>query len=200
MNNIIDNITSDIKGLIFDLDGTLADTIPLHLQAWQSTAQELNFYLTDEMILEHSGTPTEKIAEMLGSLHGWNTNPEVVADTKRKYYYEHKAQAGKTTPIQKILDIAYEYHHKLPMCVGTGSTRDGALKSLADINATHLFDIIVTADDVDHPKPHPETFLKAVDHMGLKPAECIVFEDGAAGIKAAISGGMKLVDVRPWLN
>lgn len=199
MENIIKHITSDIKALIFDLDGTLADTIPLHLKAWQSAANAFGVEVTDDMIMQYSGTPTVIVAEYLGNKYNWNIDPKKIAAAKMEFYHEHKKKTGKVKAIEPILKIAQDYHLALPLAVGTGSTRNGALKSLEDIEATHLFDIIVTATDVKHPKPHPETFLKSAEFFGVSPQECIVFEDGASGIKAAIEGGFKLVDVNPYL-
>lgn len=199
MKEIHKLITSDVKALIFDLDGTLADTIPLHLEAWYQAGKELGFEVTEEMILEHSGTPTIRVAEILGSQYRWNIDPQEITDTKFKYYKSIKTTYGKVGAIKPILEIAHKYHGKLPLAIGTGSTRAGALNSLEDIEATHLFDLIVTACDVKKPKPDPETFLTSSDFFGVNPEDCIVFEDGAAGIKAVKSAGMRLVDVREYL-
>ncbi len=199
MIEIKKQITPDIKALIFDLDGTLANTIPLHLEAWEQVGSQLGIPVTKEMILAHSGTPTVKVAEILSKEHGWDVDTEVVKNLKFENYRKLKLKHGKIKAIKPILKIAREYHGRLPLAVGTGSTRSGAMKSLEDINAVDLFDIIVTASEVEHPKPHPETFLRSANHFGLRPEECIVFEDGAAGIKAAIKGGFKLIDVRDYL-
>ncbi|WP_235296304.1 HAD family hydrolase [Portibacter marinus] len=199
IEEIIKQITPDIKALIFDLDGTLADTIPLHLQAWQEAGSQLGFHVTKEMILDHSGTPTIKVAEILGKEYHWTIDPETITEAKLANYKRIKIKHGKVQPIQPILKIAHQYRGKLPMGVGTGSTRSGALKSLEDIEAVDLFDIIVTASDVQNPKPHPETFMRSAQYFGFQPEECMVLEDGAAGIKAAKEGGFKLIDIREYL-
>jgi beta-phosphoglucomutase-like phosphatase (HAD superfamily) len=199
MKEIITQITSDVKALIFDLDGTLANTIPLHFEAWLLAGKELGFKITKEMIIEHSGTPTVKVAKILSEQYKWNLDPEEITENKYKHYWNIVKNHGKVQAIQPILEIAKQYHGKLPLAVGTGSTRDGAMKSLEDIDAVHLFDIIVTATDVKSPKPHPETFLISSRYFNVRPEDCIVFEDGAAGIKAAKAAGMKLIDVRDYL-
>ncbi len=199
MPNIFETITPNIKAIIFDLDGTLADTIPLHLKAWQSAGQALGFHVTDEMIMDHSGTPTVIVAERLGKIYNWKIDPKIIAKAKVDFYLEHKNAAGKIKAIQPIFDIAIKYHNVLPMSVGTGSTRIGALRSLEDIEAVHYFETIVTATDVIHPKPHPETFLRCAEFMKIDPKDCIVFEDGAMGILAAHNAGMKLIDVKAYL-
>lgn len=196
---ITNQITPDIKALIFDLDGTLADTIPLHLKAWEMAGDQLGFHVTKEMILEHSGTPTVQVAKILGEEYNWKIDPEAITEAKFRNYKEIKRKHGKVQPIEPILQIAHDYYQKLPMGLGTGSTKKGAMKSLEDIEATHLFDIIVTATDVERPKPHPETFLRSAEHFGIRPEECIVFEDGAAGIKAVKAAGMKLIDIRAYI-
>jgi len=199
MQAIIEQITPDIKVLIFDLDGTLADTLPLHLQAWEEAGSQLGLNVTREMILDHSGTPTVKVAEILGREYQWNIDPQTISSKKFEKYEKIKLSHGKIKAIQPMLDIAKLYYKKLPMSIGTGSRRDAAISALKDIEALHLFDIIVTATDVSKPKPHPETFLKSAEYFGVKPENCIVFEDGAAGIKAAKAAGMKLIDVRNYL-
>ncbi len=199
MKSILDHITPNIKALIFDLDGTLADTLPFHYEAWKLAGKKMGFHITDEMIDEHSGTPTKIVADILGEQYGWKVDSVEVMETKMVFYKELKAKQGKIKPITPILEIARDYFGKLPMTVGTGSTRKGALQSLSDIGATDLFDIIVTASDVDNPKPHPETFLRGAEHVGVSPEHCLVFEDGEAGIKAAKAGGFNLVDVKDYL-
>lgn len=199
MIKLIERITLDTKALIFDLDGTLADTLPLHYQAWLNAGEELGFHITRDMIAKHSGTPTKIVARILGEAYNWNVNPTDVSDAKMKHYKILKNKHGKIKAINPILDIAKRYHGVLPMAVGTGSTKSSALQSLNDIEAVGLFDLVVTAKDVEKPKPHPETFLRCALHVGVDPKNCLVFEDGAAGIEAAISGGFQLLDVKEYL-
>ena len=199
MQNLEDFITPDIKAIIFDLDGTLADTLPLHMKAWLSAAKVFDIHVTTEMVKANSGTPTLFIADKLNKQYGWGIDPQKFADKKMEFYYKHKNEHGLIQPIKPLVEIARKFHKVLPLAVGTGSKRDSALKSLGDIQALHLFDSIVTATDVNNPKPHPETFLKCAEAMGVNPEECLVFEDGAMGILAAQRSGMKLVDVKPYL-
>ena len=100
--------------------------------------------------------------------------------------------------IKPVADLVHQYHGKLPLAVGTGSVRKLALELLENAKLLHLFDHIITSDDVDNYKPHPETFLKCAELMNVSPAYCQVFEDGKLGIQAGHAAGMMVTDVKPY--
>ena len=186
---------SHIKGLIFDLDGTLADTMPTHIDAWIAAGKEYGADITGQMIDDRAGTPTIQVVEDLNQTYGWDIDPYTFRDRRNEIYHTMKKKAGPIQPIQEIVEIAKSNHKVRPMGVGTGSIRSNASLALRELGITEWFDIIVTADDVDQPKPHPETFLRSVEHFGLQPHECLVYEDSPVGIKAARDGGIHAVNI-----
>ena len=192
-------IPSHIRGLIFALDGTLADNMPIHLAAWKLAGSNLGVEITDEMITSRSGMATFKIVSLLNEAYGWDLDPAFTKKTKDMAYHELKPQIG-LKPIQAVLDIAQAYRGKLPMSVGTGSTRPNAEETLISLGILGWFDAIVTADDVKKHKPSPETFLKCVERMGVAPEHCLVFEDSPFGIQAAKTGGMEVIHVDEILS
>ena len=185
-----------IKGLIFDLDGTLADTMPMHIEAWIAVGKEYGADITGPMIDERAGTPTIEVVQDLNQTYGWAIDPYVFRDRRNEVYHALKDKAGPIQPIHNILEIAKSNHGVRPMGVGTGSIKTNATLALKELGITDWFDIVVTADDVDQPKPHPETFLRSVRHFGLQPHECLVYEDSPVGIKAALDGGMHAIHIQ----
>lgn len=188
-------IPSHIKALIFDLDGTLADTMPIHLESWTKTGKALDVEITEELILEHAGMPTVKLVEKFNRDFGWNLDAQEVRRLKQENFNLIKKRQGKIKPIEKIFAIAKDMRGKLPMSVGTGSSRGNALKSLEDLGASDWWVTIITGSDAVHGKPSPEIFLNCAKAMEVAPEDCLVFEDGKAGIEAAKSAKMHIIDV-----
>ena len=106
----------------------------------------------------------------------------------------------QTKEIAVVADVIRKYHNVLPMSIGTGSTKNGAKKTLEVIDMTHFFDIVITSNDIENPKPHPETFLKCATLMKVDPKDCIVFEDGILGMQAAKTAGMQVIDVNDYFK
>ncbi len=185
----------DRKGLIFDLDGTLADTMSLHVKAWIQTAELWEVTITAQMIYERGGTPTIQVIEDLSRLYGWSIDPYAFRIKKNDIYADIKKRNGKINPILPVLEIVHRYKNILPQSVGTGSVRKNAEMAIDDLGLQDHFEVIVTADDVSRHKPHPETFLKCADGMKVKPEDCLVYEDGPMGIEAAMSAGMKVIHI-----
>lgn len=188
-------IPDGIKGLIFDLDGTLVDTMPLHLKSWVEVGVYFDVGITEKLINQHLGTPTIALVELFNSEFGWDLDPKYVRNKKTEFYNKFKEKQGKIRPVEKAFTIAVDQKGNLPMCIATGSSRGNAMKSLADIEATDWWVKIVTGSDDIPGKPNPEIFLVCAKAMNLKPEECMVFEDGPSGIEAAEKAGMYVVDV-----
>lgn len=193
------DIAQGVKALIFDLDGTLADTMPWHYQAWQKACLRFGIVMDTAFLQAHTGAPGWKIAEEVIAINGKTgiVSPEDIMSIKLE---EFLAIQHNVTPIEPVIALVRKYHGKLPMSVGTGGHREAVEKTLEIVGIREYFDIIVTANDVTHHKPHPETFLRCAELMGVDPAECEVFEDGDLGIEAARRAGMIATDVRTWYD
>jgi len=187
-----------VKGLIFDLDGTLADTMPVHIAAWKLAGSSFGVEIEDHMIFDRSGMPTVKVTELLNKDYGWSLDPQQVKQAKDQAYHELKPQIGVSL-LQPVYEVAEAYKGKLPMAVGTGSTRRNAENTLISLGIMDWFDAIITADEVSKHKPDPETYLKCARLIQVGPEDCLVFEDAVFGIEAARRAGMKVIDVRSYL-
>ncbi len=193
------DIKPNIKGLIFDLDGTLADTMPYHYRGWNMACRKFGADIDTAFLRKHMGTPGWIIAEEIikkCKLEGVVSVEQIMSEKLIQFYKDHHL----VKPIRPVVDIAKKYFGKLPMAVGTGGHREAVEKTLEITGLRKYFDIIVTANDVTNFKPHPETFLKCAELMDVDPQFIEVFEDGDLGIEAAKSAGMIATDVRTWYD
>lgn len=196
---MIYDIKSGVKGLIFDLDGTLADTMPYHYEGWKKACNKYGADIDPEFLRLHTGSPGWFIANEIikkCGLEGKVTIDQIMEEKLDQFYsVQHNVK-----PIEPVTDIVKKYYGILPMSVGTGGHRAAVLRTLEITGLLQYFDIIVTANDVDNFKPHPETFLKCAELMNVEPKYVEVFEDGDLGIKAAEIAGMIVTDVRSWYD
>lgn len=181
------------SALIFDCDGTLADTMPGHFVAWVATLRSLGADLSEEKFYQMAGVPSGAIIEALNREHGYTLDVPQTIHAKEKMYVDglHEIQE-----ITAVVDIARAHVGKIPMAVASGGLRSVVHATLDALDLRPLFDAIVTADDVTHGKPSPDIFLKAAEMLGIAPKDCIVYEDGDPGLEAARRAGMRAVDVR----
>ncbi len=180
-------INPDAKALIFDLDGTLADSMPVHFIAYKNILSDYGIDFTPELFATLAGIPAVQTIERLNEMFGTKMDPYKTGHLKEA---EYEKIMHNMKPITPVVEVVKEYFGKLPMSVGTGGYRRLAQKSLEILGLDKYFDVLVSADDVTHPKPHPETFLKCAGLMGVEPQFCQAFEDGEPGIKAAEAAGM----------
>lgn len=175
------------EALIFDLDGTIADTMPVHFMAYKNILRDYGIEFTPELFATLAGIPAVGTIQKLNELFGTKMDPLEVGHYKES---EYEKIMHKMKPVTPVVELVAEYYGKLPMAVGTGGYKRLAWKSLEILGLKDYFEILVSGEDVEHPKPHPETFLKCAAIMGVKPEVCHVFEDGALGIEAATAAGM----------
>jgi len=185
-----------IAGFIFDCDGTLVDSMPLHNQIWERILQEHGVPHTYPLAVALAGTPDREIVRKLNQQYQVDLDPENVAEQKFSLTVEH---VDKIQPIEAIVNIARQYHGILPQAVVSGGERLIVEKSLQNHHLEHLFDFIVCADTPTKPKPSADIFLYAAQQLGVEPSQCHVFEDGDGGIEGALKAGMSVTDVRLYL-
>jgi HAD superfamily hydrolase (TIGR01509 family) len=185
------------RALIFDIDGTLADTMSVHYKACQLVCKPLGFDFPLDFFHEHAGIPTLQVFEMLVQKLGLDLNGREIGMEKEKKYLE---LIHEVKPIKEIADIARSYYKVMPMALGTGSTRDIAEKTLKAAGLSDLFNVVITADDVRNHKPAPDTFLLGAEKLGIAPEFCQVFEDANPGLAAAKAAGMIATDIRNYID
>jgi beta-phosphoglucomutase family hydrolase len=195
MTNKKITINPKAKGLIFDLDGTIADTMPAHYIAWRNALKPYGIDFPIDVFESMAGMPRLATVERLNEMYGTNMDAKEVSDLK-EIEFEKTLVSAKV--VEPVFDVIKEYHGKLPMAVGTGGCRHIATQTMKLLGIDQYIDILVSSDDISNPKPHPETFLKCAEHIGVDPVDCEVFEDAKLGIDAAKSAGMMWIDVTEY--
>lgn len=185
--------------LIFDLDGTLANTMPYHYQAWEQAVEDFGMSLTRDFMKNHMGSSALVIARILIDQHKKKeqVTPKELVDVKHDYF---QRLFEKIKPINEVFDIAKKYYGKIPMAIGTGGSRSSVNLTLKQTGIGEYFNVLVTAEDVENHKPSPDTFLLCANKLGMDPKYCEVFEDGDLGLQAAEKAGMIATDVRSWYD
>ena len=181
------------EGIIFDCDGTIADTMPLHWVAWRTVAERHRFEFSEERFYALGGVPSRDILKMISDEQGLSLDPLAITKEKEEAYLPH---LHTVTVIDPVVDVAREHHGKIPMAVATGGTRDVITKVLQHLEIDHLFDHLVTSEDVTRQKPAPDIFLKAASLINIDPKKCLAYEDTDLGMQAIKDAGMTGIDVR----
>jgi beta-phosphoglucomutase-like phosphatase (HAD superfamily) len=182
-----------IKGLIFDCDGTLADTMPLHWQAWQLVAARHAFQFPKERFYALSGMPSRDILKVLSLEQGLALDHLAVAKEKEAEYLPLIQQVE---PINSVIAIARAHYGRLPMAVASSGSRRLIELVLDRLGIRGLFAVTVTSDDVARQKPAPDIFLEAAHRLSVAPQCCRAYEDSELGLQAIRAAGMQAVDVR----
>ncbi len=185
------------QGLIFDCDGTLADTMPLHWRAWQVITARHKLELPETRFYALGGVPSRDILKMLSQEQGIALDHFAVAREKEAEYLPLIAQVE---PINTVVRIARENHGRIPMAVASGGTRRIIEQVLLHLGIRSLFHAIVTSEDIIHQKPAPDIFLEAARRIHVPPQFCRAYEDTDLGMQAIRAAGMEAVDVRELLT
>lgn len=180
----------DFGAYIFDCDGTLGDTMPLHYSAWCMALKEQECDFPEALFYELGGTPTERIVEILNERHGSTMPVKETARHKEELYLK-----GIETilPIEPVVEIVNKVHGRLPIAVASGGHRRIVTRTLSCLGILDKFDTIICSEDYQNGKPHPDPFLTAAERLGVIPERCLVFEDTSTGIQAAQAAGMQWV-------
>ncbi len=189
-------VSSKAKGLIFDCDGTLADTMPIHWQAWREAFMTFGADCPLEFLKELSGLPSEHIVGHFNERFEKDLNVKSVAHYKNELVREKLLFAN---PIVPVVDIVKMYKGKLPMAVASGGTKMNVVNTIKAIGLEGFFKAVITADNKVKPKPFPDIFLEAAKRIKVPPKFCQVFEDGNAGVESAKKAGMMVTDIRMFI-
>lgn len=184
----------DFGGYIFDLDGTLVDTMPLHYRAWNQAMQKVGLTgdLDEELFYSLGGVPTRRVAELIAAHYGLTIDPHAVFDHKEALFLDLQKDAKLIEP---VVEIARRAALSKPVSIASGGPREIVRRMLAISGLAPLFRVVITPEDVEHGKPAPDMFLLAAQRMGVPPEKCLVFEDAEPGMRAAEAAGMKWVRV-----
>jgi HAD superfamily hydrolase (TIGR01509 family) len=180
------------RAYLFDCDGTIADSMPLHYIAWKKALAEWNCPFDEDLFYAWGGKPPLEIITELSCMHGLQMPVEEVAEHKENYYYDLLPQLQ---PVAEVLEHIDAMHGRVPFAVVSGSSRESVTKSLSTLHLLDKFDILVGSEDYEHSKPAPDAFLIAAARLGIAPGDCLVFEDTDLGIQAATAAGMASVRV-----
>jgi beta-phosphoglucomutase family hydrolase len=185
----------DIQALIFDCDGTLTDSMPLHYLAWREVMGRHGITFGEDRFYSLGGMPTDKIIAMLAKEHGLELNALEVAKEKEEAFLGHLHLLEE---IPAVTRVVREQRGRVKMAVASGGFRSVILRQIQQIGLEGWFDTVVTAEDTQRHKPEPDVFLEAARRLNVSPAHCRVYEDADLGIEAARRAGMACVDVRTF--
>jgi len=181
----------EFDAYIFDCDGTLANTMPLHYRAWSRIAQELGGTFPEALFYQTGGKPTVQILHLLRDEHGLKVaDVQRTAERKEEYFLE---LIHEVTPIDAVVQFARRWHGIKPLAVASGGYRRQIFSTLDVLQIRPLFDAIVCVEDYARGKPFPDPFLEAARQLNVPAAACLVFEDSPVGVQAAEAAGMDCV-------
>ena len=183
-----------IQGLIFDFDGTLADTMPLHWKAWGRVMEKHGITITEERFYSLGGVPARDIIRMLADEQGAEIDHASAVHDKGQFYLDilHEAEL-----IELTMKVVREHHGTLPMAIATGGSRRIVTQVIEKLGIGQYFDALVTNEDIENQKPAPDIFLEAARRIGVAPENCRAYEDTDLGMQAIRAAGMEAIDVRP---
>lgn len=180
----------EFRAYLFDCDGTIVDSMPLHFVAWCKALGEWGCPFSEDLFYAWGGRPVTEIVAALNEMHELKMPVAAVADRKESLYFELLPEL-KAVP--EVLEHIHQQHRRIPFAVVSGSTRESVVKSLTTTNLLDKFETIVASEDYERSKPAPDAFLIAAARV--EPAHCLVFEDTEMGLEAAEAAGMSTVRV-----
>jgi beta-phosphoglucomutase-like phosphatase (HAD superfamily) len=181
-----------VQALLFDCDGTLLDTLGVYLESWRGPFARRGFVITDEWFHARAGLSMDPF--ILAALP--HLDLVELRQVEREGMASFFEQLGSVQRFEHVVDVARAFPGLRPVAVVSAGRRDAVEQSLEAGRIRHLFDFVITLDDVEHPKPAPDCYLLAVDRLGLPPGEVLAYEDSDAGVAAALAAGVHVIDVR----
>ncbi len=182
----------EFKAYLFDCDGTVVDSMPLHYLAWRRALDAVSCDFPEELFYEWGGRPVEEILHDLSRAQGIHLPVAQTAQIKEGYFHEALPQL---TAVAEVLEHIDDAHGRVPFAIVSGGGRESVLRSLQQLGLLDRFETLVCAEDYTRAKPNPEPYLIAAERLGVAPADCLVFEDTQLGVDAATAAGMKWVKV-----
>lgn len=180
----------NFRAYLFDCDGTIADSMPLHYEAWKKALAEYGATYGEDLFYAWGGKPVRKIIADLNEMHGLTMPVDVLATRKESF---HHAQLSELKGIPDVVEVIEAMYGQIPFAVVSGSRRASVVGSLTALGLLDKFPVLVCAEDYKHGKPSQEGFLLAATKLGVDPEHCLVFEDTDLGIEAATAAGMASV-------
>ena len=180
------------RAYLFDCDGTIVDSMPLHYIAWKQALGEWGCTFDEDLFYSWGGKPPVEIVAALNQMQGLNMPVEAVAERKESLYF---SLLHDLKPVPEVLEHIVAQHGQIPFAVVSGSTRESIVKSLTAVGLLDRFPILVGSEDYARSKPAPDAFLTAAARLGVAPKDCLVFEDTDMGIQAATAAGMASVRI-----
>lgn len=179
----------DYAGVIFDCDGTLVDSMPVHYRAWTKVLNRVNHprSFSEQAFYDLGGVPTDRLVEILNERAGTSHDPQELSGLKEKIYLD---LLPEVPPIEPVVRYARSLAGKRPISVASGGEAYVVDRALIGAGLRELFPVVVTADQVAQGKPAPDMFLLAAERMGVEPSGCLVLEDAELGRQAAVAAGM----------
>jgi HAD superfamily hydrolase (TIGR01509 family) len=182
------------EAYLFDCDGTIVDSMPLHYLAWKKALAEWNCPFDEQLFYAWGGTPTVEIVSLLNKRQGLSMPSEEVARRKESLYLERLPELKAIPEVVEQIEAQYG---RIPFAVVSGNTRESVSASLLSVKLLDKFDLLVCAGDYKRGKPDPESYLLAAEKLRVAPDACLVFEDADMGIRAADAAGMASVKIPP---
>ncbi len=189
----------DFKAVIFDLDGTLVDSMPLHFSAWCAALEDHGMpgIFAEDVFYAMGGRPTRDIVRTINGEQGTHLDPDAVAFSKKKHFLR---RLDEVELMEEVAPVVEAYRGKVRMAVASGGSREVVEKTLQKVGIADWFEEVVVSSDVAKGKPSPDIFLEVSKRLGVAPKDCLVFEDGRAGIEGARAAGMEVVVVPTHLH
>lgn len=181
------------KAVLFDLDGVICHTDEYHYRAWKKLADELDIYFDEKRNRQFRGVSRMRCLELLlasGNKICSEEEKAALADRKNGYYRNFLKDLSKEDLSEEVEQTLYKLRERgYLLAISSSSKNTGVI--LKQLGLEGFFDCVTDGNDITKSKPSPEVFLKSASRLGVKPEECLVVEDAAAGIEAAAAGGMK---------